>query len=92
MGTIKKTTTAAPKKRAAAAKTARKSVAKPVGKKARAAAVTKILRNVEAKMSGKDVKATLGDYIRLVQLQKEMVVEETPTDVTVMWVDPADEE
>ena len=86
MTTITKTTTAAPKKRAAKAKT----VEKPVGKRARAEAVAKILQNVEEKMTGKDVKATLGDYIRLVQLQKEMV-EETPSEITVRWVDPANE-
>jgi hypothetical protein len=33
------------------------------------------------------VKATLGDYIRLVQLQKELE-EEEPGEITVTWVDP----
>ena len=46
----------------------------------------KLLKNVERKLGGEDVKATLGDYIRLMQLQKEL--EEEPTDITVTWVEP----
>jgi hypothetical protein len=49
-------------------------------------AVNKIIQNLEQKMSGGEVKATLGDYIRLLQLQKEMN-EEQPTEITVTWVD-----
>jgi hypothetical protein len=77
---------AAAKKRAAPKRAASKT---PTGAKARAAAVKKILLNVEKKMSGEEVKATLGDYIRLVQLQKEMV--EQPSEMQVMWVDPKPE-
>jgi hypothetical protein len=58
----------------------------PTGKKARALAVQKILRNVEKKMSAADVKASLGDYIRLFQLSKEMG-EEPKTDITVTWIE-----
>ena len=42
-------------------------------------------------MAGKDVKATLGDYIRLMQLQTELE-EEEPKDITVTWVEPNSEE
>jgi len=38
-------------------------------------------------LGGEDVKATLGDYIRLVQLQQELE-EEEPGDITVTWVEP----
>ena len=38
-------------------------------------------------MAGKDLKATLGDYIKLIQLQKEMTVE-TPSEIIVTWVEP----
>ena len=51
----------------------------------------KLLKNVEKKLGGEDVKATLGDYIRLVQLQKELEDEE-PKDITVTWVEPKSEE
>jgi hypothetical protein len=46
-----------------------------------------LLKNVERKLGGEDVKATLGDYIRLVQLQQELE-EEDPQDITVTWVEP----
>jgi len=45
---------------------------------------------VEKKLAGKDVKATLGDYIKLMQLQTELE-EEEPKDITVTWVDPKPE-
>jgi len=49
--------------------------------------VDKILKRVEEKLSGKDVKATLGDYIRLVQLRKELDEEET-REIRVTWIEP----
>jgi len=60
-------------------------------KKTQAAVVKKLLKNVEKKLGGEDVKATLGDYIRLVQLQQELE-EEEPKDIKVTWVDPKPEE
>jgi hypothetical protein len=53
----------------------------------RAGVITRLLKNVEKKLSGKEVKATLGDYIRLVQLQKELDEEQQPTEIKVTWVD-----
>jgi len=52
--------------------------------------VKKILKKVEAKLKSDEVKATLGDYIRLVQLEKELT-EEEPRDIKVTWVEPATE-
>ena len=46
---------------------------------------------MEKKLAGKDVKATLGDYIKLVQLQSELEDEE-PKDIQVTWVEPKSEE
>jgi hypothetical protein len=57
-------------------------------KKTQARVVKKLLKNVEKKLGGEDVKATLGDYIRLMQLQKELE-EEDPQDITVTWVEPS---
>ena len=59
-------------------------------KKTQAAVVEKLLKNVEKKLGGEDVKATLGDYIRLVQLQQELE-EDEPRDIMVKWVDPKPE-
>jgi hypothetical protein len=52
-----------------------------------AAVVKKILKRVEQKLSGGDVKPSLGDYIRLVQLHKELD-EESPKEIRVTWVEP----
>ena len=41
---------------------------------------------MEQKIGKGDVKATLGDYIRLVQLQQDLEDEE-PGEITVRWVD-----
>ena len=50
--------------------------------------VRKILQRMEDKLSKDDVKATLGDYIRLVQLEKELKDEE-PREIKVTWIEPA---
>jgi hypothetical protein len=52
----------------------------------RAEAIENILLNMEKKMSAEDVKATLGDYIKLIQLAKEMK-EESKTAMTVGWIE-----
>ncbi len=46
-----------------------------------------MLERVEQKLGEGDVRATVGDYIRLVQLHKELE-EEEPGEITVRWVDP----
>ncbi len=51
--------------------------------------VQEILEKVEQKLNEGEVKATLGDYIRLVQLQKELE-EEEPAEITVKWVEGSD--
>ena len=55
----------------------------------RAAVVKKLLKKLEKQLGGgEEVKASLGDYIRLVQLHKELD-EEAPREIKVTWVDPA---
>lgn len=49
--------------------------------------VEELIQKFEKKLSGDDVKATLGDYIRLLQLRKELD-EEDPREIEVKWVDP----
>lgn len=53
----------------------------------RAGVLKKLLKSVEEKLSGQEVKATLGDYIKLVQLQKELD-DEQPREIKVTWVEP----
>ena len=53
----------------------------------RAGVLKRLLKIVETKLSGTEVKATLGDYIKLVQLQKEMDDERQPREIKVTWVE-----
>ena len=80
MATKKKiaTKTAAPKKPAAKVT--------EMEAKDRAEAVRKILLNVEKKLSGGAVKASLGDYIKLIQLSKDMT-DESKTELKVGWIE-----
>ena len=54
-----------------------------------AQAVKTMLTKIETKMKGDQMKATLGDYIRLVQLHKELD-DESPKEIRVTWVEPAE--
>jgi len=60
-------------------------------KTADAMVIANLLKKVEEKLSGDDMKATLGDYIRLIQLQKEMD-EDEPREIKVTWVEPEETE
>ena len=65
-----------------------KTITKSTGAgKRQAGVVKKLLKKVEKKLGGDEVKASLGDYIRLVQLQKELE-EEQPKEIKVTWVEP----
>jgi hypothetical protein len=59
---------------------------KAARKTTQAAIIATIRRNVEIKLK-KDAKATLGDYIRLVQLQKDLE-DSDPGEIRVTWVEP----
>ena len=52
-----------------------------------AAVVNKLMEMFEAKVDGKELKATLSDFIRLLQLQKELE-DEQPREIKVTWVEP----
>jgi hypothetical protein len=53
--------------------------------------VEELIGKVEQKLGEGDVKATVGDYIRLVQLQKELEDGELK-EIEVRWVDPEEPE
>ena len=53
----------------------------------RAAVIKGVLERMEEQMKGDGMKATMGDYIRLVQLHKELD-EESPKEIKVTWVEP----
>ena len=49
--------------------------------------IDEMLEMFEEKVVAKDLKATLSDFIRLLQLQKDLE-EEQPREITVTWVEP----
>lgn len=59
--------------------------------KSKTALVEKMIRNIETKLDSQEIKATLSDFIRLLQLQKELA-EEKPREITVTWVEPSEKE
>ena len=65
------------------------TVTKAAGAGGQAQAVKSMLTKIETKMKGDKMKATLGDYIRLVQLHKELD-DESPKEIRVTWVEPAE--
>ena len=61
----------------------------PVKRPAGQAQVVKdMLSKIEGRMNKNEMKATMGDYIRLVQLHKELD-DESPKEIKVTWVEPA---
>ncbi|HEX5226135.1 MAG TPA: hypothetical protein VFW44_00415 [Bryobacteraceae bacterium] len=52
--------------------------------------ITRLLKEVEKKLDVADSKVTLGDYIRLMQLERELEDEEQPREIIVTWKDPAE--
>ncbi len=74
-----------------AAKSKVETETKTAGGGGQAQAVKHMLTRIETKMKGDQMKATLGDYIRLVQLHKELD-DEAPKEIRVTWVEPAETE
>jgi len=55
----------------------------------KAALVNKMLQSFEEKLEKKELKGTLGDFIRLLQLEKELE-DEQPKEIEVRWVEPSE--
>lgn len=52
--------------------------------------IAKLLSEVEKRLDIDGSKVTLGDYIRLTQLERELEDEEQPREIIVTWKDPAE--
>jgi hypothetical protein len=57
---------------------------------ARKQRVRRLLRKIEKHLDVKEMKATLADFIRLTQLERELEQEEQPKEIIVTWIDPAE--
>ena len=52
----------------------------------RADLVDKAIHSIEAKLGSSEVRATFADFIRLLQLQKELQIDR-PQEIKVTWID-----
>jgi hypothetical protein len=57
----------------------------------KAALIDEILKRVEERLIGNDFKATVGDFIRLLEIRKALE-EDRPREITVRWVEPSETE
>ena len=59
---------------------------KPTRSSSKSSLVKKLLNAAERKVTADDVKSTISDVIRLLQLQKELELEE-PREIKVQWIE-----
>ena len=52
--------------------------------------ITKLLIDIEKRLDLENSKVTLADFIRLMQLERELEEEEQPREIIVTWKDPAE--
>ncbi len=57
------------------------------GQKSKAELVSEVLQKMEQRLVSDELKPTVGDFIRLLQLEKELA-EEQPKEIKVSWVEP----
>lgn len=51
--------------------------------------IAKLLADVEKRLNFEKSRVTLGDFIRLLQLERELEAEEPPREIIVTWKEPA---
>jgi hypothetical protein len=52
--------------------------------------IGRLLSEIEKRLDIENTKVTLGDFIRLTQLERELEGEEQPREIIVTWQDPAE--
>ncbi len=60
-------------------------------RKSKAKLVKDVLRKMEQRLEGDDLKPSVGDFIRLLQLDKELAEGKQPKEIKVSWVEPKPE-
>jgi hypothetical protein len=60
---------------------------RPDATKSRKELITSLLSRIEGQLDSEKTKVTLADFIRLIQLQRELEQEEQPAEVIVTWRD-----
>ena len=54
--------------------------------------VEKAIESIEEKLGSEQMKGSVGDLIRLLQLKKELQAEQQPKEIKVTWVEPSEKE
>ena len=85
MGNLKET--GKPKPAGQAAKKGRQQKGR---KPSNVAVLEQMIEKFQAQINQEDFKATVGDYIRLMQLREELSDEE-PKEIRVTWVEPVEQ-
>jgi hypothetical protein len=60
-------------------------------RRTKAKLVSHVIKKIEAKLDADELKPTVGDLFRLLQLEKELE-EEQPKEIKVLWVEPDEQE
>ena len=69
----------------------RRTPAREQSDASRADLVDKAIHSIEEKLGSSEVKATFADFIRLLQLQKELQIDR-PHEIKVTWIDSSETE
>mgnify|MGYP006875922276 CR=1 FL=1 len=56
-------------------------------RKSKAKMISHVIERIEEKLESDEVKASVGDYIRLLQLERELEEKEQPKEIRVSWVE-----
>lgn len=59
--------------------------------KSRRMLIRGLLQGLEERLKSEPGKVSLGDYIRLLQMEREMEADEPPKEIIVRWVDQPEE-
>ncbi|MEX2263571.1 MAG: hypothetical protein WD696_16560 [Bryobacteraceae bacterium] len=70
-------------------KTRKADPEKKPGRKSKAELIEQAILRIEEKLASDEMKASIGDFIRLLQVQKELEADQ-PREIKITWVDPVD--
>jgi len=76
-----------PKRAKRSSKNRKGAVEESAEPKSRKELISSLLSRIEQELGAKTARVTLADFIRLIQLQRELEKEEQPAEVIVTWRD-----
>ena len=79
-----------PRQKAAAASETNNGKKKRELKGTRKERITQLVGEIETNLDFENTRVTLADFIRLMQLERELEQEEQPREIIVTWKDPSE--